>query len=452
MNSAAQIDLARDEATPAQVLASPLGDVASTIGGGTRTTLTPAPAAEATTIDSVRRSMRGGVVSSTSVRLKPRSPARPQHGQAVHAQDTGFTPKAFGETDNAFELQPIDKGFGAWSYVAATFAMYIVVWGEKPFRKNFAFELTSPGFPYAFPIFQTHLSNGADARYPDSAVLRLLAPGIQDILEGILFPLLPPSSGHRRALVLVGITIIMISLILASYATDAWQIVLTQGVTFGIGGILLNFVHVSIFPEWFDKKKGQAMGIIWTGWRVGALAFPPICQWLLDSHGFANTIRVLLPPMLTLLAPAIVLLRGRYHQTVISKPQQTRTVSKSQALRAPAVLYYLAATNLYFLIVNVPKMFISTFAADLHFSGNVQAAALTVLTLSEMAVTYVCGWLSDSHDYGIMLGVLAFLTGIIHVLGLGLSKSKVALFLYAISVGIASGGEALLLIEKTRSC
>jgi hypothetical protein len=27
-------------------------------------------------------------------------------------------------------LQPVDEGFGAWSYVASAFAMYIVVWGE----------------------------------------------------------------------------------------------------------------------------------------------------------------------------------------------------------------------------------------------------------------------------------------------------------------------------------
>jgi hypothetical protein len=27
------------------------------------------------------------------------------------------------------ELPPVDKGFGAWSYVVSAFAMFIVVWG-----------------------------------------------------------------------------------------------------------------------------------------------------------------------------------------------------------------------------------------------------------------------------------------------------------------------------------
>lgn len=62
--------------------------------------------------------------------------------------------------------------------------------------------------------------------------------------------------------------------VLASCATEAWQIFFTQGILYGVGGIFLNFVHVSIFPEWFDKRKGQAMGVIWLGYRAGGLAFP----------------------------------------------------------------------------------------------------------------------------------------------------------------------------------
>ncbi|KEF61393.1 uncharacterized protein A1O9_02959 [Exophiala aquamarina CBS 119918] len=67
----------------------------------------------------------------------------------------------------------------------------------------------------------------------------------------------------------------------------------------------MNSVHVSVFSEWFDKQKEKAMGIIWTGWRLGALTFPLIRQWLLEEHGFAKTLHVLIPPMLTLLTPAV---------------------------------------------------------------------------------------------------------------------------------------------------
>ncbi|KAJ9668398.1 hypothetical protein H2201_001446 [Coniosporium apollinis] len=69
----------------------------------------------------------------------------------------------------------------------------------------------------------------------------------------------------------------------ASFADTVWQIVLSQGVLFGIGGVMLNFVHVSIFSEWFENKKSKAMAIIWLGWGVGSLAFP-VVLW-----GFVKT-------------------------------------------------------------------------------------------------------------------------------------------------------------------
>ena len=302
--------------------------------------------------------------------------------------------------------------------------MYIVVWG----------------FPYAFPIFQTYLTAGPKARFPDSIAIRLLAPGLQDIEEGFLFPLLPSASKYRRPIVLFGIAVITVSLILASYAQHDWQIVLAQGISFGIGGILLNFVHVSIFSEWFDKKKGQAMAIVWTGWRIGALGFPLLCQWLLEQHGFEQTLRVLVAPMLSLLAPSVVLLRGRYHAATVELQPPRQPISKMRALGTPSVLYYLCASCLFFLVVNVPTMFITTFAADLGMKGSDQALALVLLVLSNMIGTYLCGHLSDKIYHEGLTACNAIGTSIAHVLGLGLAKTKVGVFIYAISVGIASGG------------
>jgi MFS family permease len=99
---------------------------------------------------------------------------------------------------------------------------------------------------------------------------------------------------------------------LASSATTDWQIVLTQCLLFGVGGIMLNFVHVSIFSEWFDKQKVQAMSFIWQGWRLGSLGFPLICQWLLGTLGYEATLQWLLAFMVPLLLPAILVFRGRY--------------------------------------------------------------------------------------------------------------------------------------------
>ena len=169
-------------------------------------------------------------------------------------------PGNFVENTNSFTLQPVDRGFGAWSYAASTFAMFIVVWGKQEQSLSTAHSesrhslIRSTGFPQSCRIFQRHLSLGASAPYADSAILPLLAPGMQDKEEGILFQFLPKAARHRQMLNIFGIFIMLAALILASVATAAWQIVATQGILYGAGGILLNFVHVSNFSEWFEKR------------------------------------------------------------------------------------------------------------------------------------------------------------------------------------------------------
>ena len=235
-----------------------------------------------------------------------------------------------------------------------------------------------------------------------------------------------------------------LALILASCADTAWQIVLTQGVLFGVGGIMLNYVHVSVFSEWFDKRQGEAMGIIWLGFRVGALAFPLICQWLLDKHGFEKTLRLLIAPMLALLVPSVVFLRGRHPTVVVVTKSTHPSISKIEALRTPSVMFYLLVALLFNFVVNVPKMFITTFGADLKLNSSDCALALSLHVLCNMLGTYGLGWLSDSVFYQYLIVGCAISTSLAHFLIWGFAKTKFGLFVYALASGLTSGGNSLL--------
>ena len=204
---------------------------------------------------------------------------------------------------------------------------------------------------------------------------------------------------------------------------------------------MLNFVHVSIFSEWFEKRQGEAMGIIWLGFRLGALVFPLICQWLLDTHGFEKTLRFLVAPMLALLVPSILLLRGRYPAAeVIIKPAKP-PMSKIAALQTQNVMFFLVVSLLFHLVVNVPYMFITTFGTDLKINTSNQALALSLHVLCNMIGTYGLGWLSDSVFYQGLIAGCAVSTSLSTFLVWGFAKTKFGLFMYAICSGLASGGK-----------
>ncbi|KAI9668014.1 MAG: hypothetical protein M1821_000834 [Bathelium mastoideum] len=405
MDSAREVDLARPEAPPSEILESSL-----------------APHARSQDTRASSPSLRGAYATSSQISLKPKRSHSPK--PSVNNNEQASEVGTLDGTGLAFTLQQADEGFGAWSYAASAFAMFIVVWG----------------FPQAFPIFQTYLATGENTAFQDSTVLALLAPGLQDIIEGLLFPIFPKAPKYRKAFVIAGILIMMLAMFLASCAEHAWQVFLTQGILYGVGGIMLNFVHVSIFSEWFEKKRGTAMGFIWVGWRVGGLGFPLVCRWLLDMHGYTQTMRVLMVPMLVLLLPAVLLFRGRFPNATVSSSTPQPSVSKFAALRTPGVLFHLFVSLCFYLVTNVPIMFIINYAVDLALNPEDQAIALTLRVLSDMIGTYLFGWLGDHGYYLAMLTGSSLSSSLIYALVWGFAKSKSSLFTYAIVIGLANGG------------
>jgi hypothetical protein len=116
MDSALQVDLAKPEAPANQVLDTSLGEAArhaSSPAGSISRERSPSTS---------KQSIKGGSAATAQVSLKPKS--------VEQTSDSCIGSGDFEESPNVFVLQPVDNGFGAWSYVASAFAMYIVVWGK----------------------------------------------------------------------------------------------------------------------------------------------------------------------------------------------------------------------------------------------------------------------------------------------------------------------------------
>ena len=127
METALQVDLSKPEAPAEQVLESALGEVA----------------AQPRSTDG-KHLVRGRSDATHQARLGPKSShggrSRSSSAQA-HSNEVSELGH-FDETANSYSLQPVDEGFGAWSYVASAFAMFIVVWGEYPMPDAFTTALT----------------------------------------------------------------------------------------------------------------------------------------------------------------------------------------------------------------------------------------------------------------------------------------------------------------------
>ncbi|KAJ3185386.1 hypothetical protein HDU87_000003 [Geranomyces variabilis] len=64
-------------------------------------------------------------------------------------------------------------------------------------------------------------------------------------------------------------------LIVGSFSTQVWHLILTQGLVTGIGGGFAYYSAMAVVTQYFDRKRGMAMRITAAGSGPGGLILGP---------------------------------------------------------------------------------------------------------------------------------------------------------------------------------
>ncbi|KAF9183994.1 hypothetical protein BGZ49_004480 [Haplosporangium sp. Z 27] len=103
----------------------------------------------------------------------------------------------------------------------------------------------------------------------------------------------------------------VLSLLATAFVTDFWQLYLTQGLLYGVGGSLTYFAGLSLPAQWFTQRRGLVTGIAISGGGIGGLWMSPIISNLLVSKGFRWTMLALTIAHIVLLIPLCMLFKTR---------------------------------------------------------------------------------------------------------------------------------------------
>ncbi|KAF3909033.1 hypothetical protein ABW21_db0200770 [Orbilia brochopaga] len=178
------------------------------------------------------------------------------------------------------ESAPPDGGYG-WVCVACAMFLNICSWGiNGSFGVYLSFYLTHepPLYPKATAL--------------NYAFIGGLIIGCAMLVSPITNLLIRQFSS--RTTLLTGTTMQFVSLIIASFSTQLWQLYLVQGAFFGLGMGMVSAVSVSILPQWFNKRRSIASGIAAAGSGVGGLVFSLGTNAMLQQPriGLAWTFRI----------------------------------------------------------------------------------------------------------------------------------------------------------------
>jgi MFS family permease len=256
------------------------------------------------------------------------------------------------------------------------------------------------------------------------------------IIGIVLFPLYKKWPRLRSQTSFVGLPLVAISVISASFSTKVWHLILTQGVTYGVGGALLYFPCLLFLDEWFVQKKGLAFGIMWAGSGVAGLVMPFAMSSMLAKYGFRTTLRAWSVAVTIITLPLLYFLRPRLPISyVINNPRLDLSFLKSPTF------WFLQAGNIAEALgFFIPQTYLPTYSASLNLPTSNGTLLLSLVSTSSVISAILTGLLIDRLHVTtvILISTLGATTSILLVWGF--SSSLPLLIIFALLYGLFAGG------------
>lgn len=346
--------------------------------------------------------------------------------------------------------KPQDRGRDAWAFVAASFTIETVVWGHI----------------YSYGIFQEYHS-----RDPASPLLRNGTPPLVISMIGtlalagghcapLLFSGLLINYPHRARLAsLAGAIMSSGSLLVASLApTNPTVLLIFQGILYGLNAGL-SFTPILLWlPEWFDRRRGTASGIIYAGSGIGGVIFPYILSFLLKAIGFEWTLRAVALANLALTVGAWLGLQPRLRPQPPARETRARagstlpTLDHLQAimkrllpgnlrpLRGRLSLLALAALCFQTAAWCTVSLYIATYASSLGLSSSESTGMLAAFNASATVGLLVVGRLIDATLYTRIMALSTIICAVASAVLLGFAHTLGTVLAFVLLFGIAGGG------------
>ncbi|KAL7424087.1 hypothetical protein Q5752_001672 [Cryptotrichosporon argae] len=321
------------------------------------------------------------------------------------------------------QLGQVDGGWQAWTYLAAATGVETLVWG---FANSYGVYLDyyTPRFPSPALSAIGTVSTGA---------MYLLLPFVTVYLSAR--PRLRPAS------MWAGLALLFASLVGAAFARGAGELVLTQGILYGIGGTLLYCPCTTYMFEWWARRRGFATGIMFSGTGAGGLVMPLVSQALLSRYGQRVTLVAIAIAYSVLLAALVPFVRPR-----LPVPKRTtRPLAPSWSFTRRSAFWLLWLGVLcQGLAAFIPATYLPSYATALSLPVSSGTLSVSLLSLARVPAQLVLGHLSDVLPTRPLVLALAASSAAAVFLGWGLAVDTPGVLCFALVFGACAGSYTAL--------
>ncbi|KAI0025452.1 major facilitator superfamily domain-containing protein [Xylariomycetidae sp. FL0641] len=195
--------------------------------------------------------------------------------------------------------QEFEEGGYGWVVIFGVFLLNMHTWGlNSTFAVFLAYYLKAD-------YFQT------------SALGYAFVGGLSISIALLASPLATTLAGHKKIgtswTIFIGVIFETIGFIGSSFATQLWHILLSQGVSFGLGMGLAFVASVAVPPQWFNQRRSLANAIAASGSGFGGLTYSLASNAMIERIGLPWTFRVLAIICFVVNGAASFMIRDRNH-------------------------------------------------------------------------------------------------------------------------------------------
>lgn len=201
----------------------------------------------------------------------------------------------------------------------------------------------------------------------------------------------------------------VLSIFMTSICTDYWQLLLAQGIVGGIANGMVMTPSVAATPQYFNKKRGEAMGIAIAGSSLGGTIFTIALSQMFAKPNldFGWSVRISAFIVLVVLGAACLGIKARL------PPRRTKFFLPS-AFKELQYVGLIAASFCMFLGAFQPYFFLPSYAVAYGMSIQLASYLIAIVNAAALPGRIIPGLMTDRlgrmdmfFAAGICSGILA---------------------------------------------
>lgn len=132
-----------------------------------------------------------------------------------------------------------------------------------------------------------------------------------------------------RTVSFAGALLSVLGLFLTSFIQEVQKMYVTYGLVWGVGSSFSFVSSIVVLGQYFDRRLALANGIATSGSGVGSLVAGPVINYLLQSTGWKNSMRILSAFALVLWIAALLFKPRKNHRDVMERREKTKLFDTS---------------------------------------------------------------------------------------------------------------------------